>query len=214
MKIPTIETIHFLPPNFTNKNNHEPFTKDIMSIVLQRKEWHTGNPNIGEPDYFCGDIPFEFTLASNTKKKGNYIQKLKSGEYVTKDLETDVLTYIRNAIEKKLEKKYSVKHVHLCVLCLINLTFWVLDEYGASLEDSSASNREELFLWIIKNCISSKKFKNVFLIFPDLNARWWVWDVKTDIKSCVQLLPEHILSKHVPFWMIAQEYDDLLTKSN
>lgn len=213
MTPPSVHTVRFLPDDFTNKTKHEPFTQTLMKIVLEKKQWRPGNANKGEPDYFCENTPFEFTLASNEKKKGNYIQKLKRGEYTTNDLEPEVLEYIRKSIEKKIQKKYSVSNVHLCVLCLINMTFWVLDEYGSVLEDSSTTNREELFDWITKNCLDTNKFKNVFIIFPDLCANWWVWDVKTTKKSRVHLSDKDILSQKVPFWLFADVYDKIAPKA-
>ena len=207
---PSVVVTAFLPENFLNKSVNEPFIQRIMQIVLGRSNWVPGNANCFEPDYFCDGIPFEFTIASDRKNKGNYIQKFVSGRYTTEDMEQDIFQYIRQSVQKKLEKQYSVPNVHLCVLCLMDLTYWVLDEYGSVTHCVLDYTREEFFEWIKGECIDTKKFNNVFVIFPDMAAKWWVWDVKTGYKASVQLSTENILSKKYPFWINNDAYEKLL----
>ena len=210
LKPPDVVVSAFLPKNFLNKSVNEPFIQKIMRIALGRTNWVPGNADNFEPDYFCDGVPFEFTIASNRKKKGNYIQKFCSGTYTSEDMEQDIFQYIRESIQQKLEKQYSVPNVHLCVLCLMDLTYWVLDEYGSVTHDLLDYTRAAFFAWIKKQCIDTKKFNNIFVIFPDMAAKWWVWDVLTGYKASVQLSTEDLLSKQFPFWMNNDAYEELL----
>ena len=199
-----------LPKNFLRKSVNEPFIQQIMRIALGRTNWAPGNADNFEPDYFCDGVPFEFTIASNRKKKGNYIQKFCSGTYTSEDMEQDIFQYIRESIQQKLEKQYSVPNVHLCVLCLMDLTYWVLDEYESVAHNLLDHTRAAFFYWIKKQCIDSRKFNNVFVIFPDMAAKWWVWDVLTGYKASVQLSTEDLLSNQFPFWIDNELYEELL----
>ena len=210
LKPPSVVVSAFLPKNFLRKTVNEPFIQKTMGVALGRTNWTPGNADNFEPDCFCDGVPFEFTIASNRKKKGNYIQKFCSGTYTSEDMEQDIFQYIRESIQQKLEKQYSVPNVHLCVLCLMDLTHWVLDEYGSVTHDLLDHTRATFFEWIKKQCIDTKKFNNVFVIFPDMAAKWWVWDVLTGYKASVQLSTEDLLSKQYPFWMNNEAYEELL----
>ena len=211
---PSVIVSTFLPDNFLHKSVNEPFVQKVLATVLGESEWTSGNAEKFEPDYFCGGIPFEFTIASNRKKKGNYIQKFYSGEYTTEDVEQDIFQYIRESVQSKIEKQYSVANVHLCVLCLMDLTHWVLDEYGSVTQCLFDHTREKFFAWIKEQCIDTKKFNNVFVVFPDMAAKWWVWDVLTNHRACVCLSPEELLSKRYPFWLNKEAYDSLICNEN
>lgn len=209
---PAITVSAFFPENFFSKSVNEPFMQNIMSIVLQRTNWVPGNPDMFEPDYLCDGIPFEFTIASNRKRKNNYIQRFRSGTYESEDVEQDVFHYIQESINQKMGKQYSCPNVHLCVLCLMNLTDWVLDEYGSITQHLLDYPREIFFEKIKHDCIESGKFNNVFIIFPDVEATWWVWDVLTNIKSCIRLTPEDMMSGKYPFWLDNDSFEKLLRR--
>ena len=200
-----IDVVSYTPPNFYNKKVNEEFIKLIMGQVVDQVvgqcEWVSGNPTIYEPDYFCNEIPFEFTLASDRKKKGNYIQRVIRHQYSTEDAEGDISKYVIESVEQKLLKHYSVPNVHLCVLCCMDLTNWVLDEYGSVTHCLLDYRRQSLFDSIKDKCIKSNKFNNVFIIFPDLTAKWWVWDVSTNKKASIQLSYDDILSGKYPYMM-------------
>lgn len=199
----------YFPKSFFHKSVNEPFVQQIMSIVLERKNWTPGNPDLLEPDYFCDGIPFEFTIASDKKRKNNFIQKYRVGQYTSGDMEADIFRYIEAALISKAHKKYSVSNVHLCVLCLIDATTWVLDEYGSLTYPIFDARRESFFSEIKSQYIDSKTFQNIFLIFPDMTAKWWVWDVLTNKRACVQLSLRQIMSKKVPFVLEQNVFDKL-----
>ena len=200
------------PQNFFHKSVNEPFVQQIMSIVLERKNWTRGNPDLLEPDYFCDGVPFEFTIASDKKRKNNFIQKYRVGQYTSEDVETDIFGYIEAALRSKAEKNYSVSNVHLCVLCLIDGTSWVLDEYGSITYYLLDGRREEFFAKIKTQYISSRIFQNIFLIFPDMSAKWWVWDVLANKRSSVQLSPSQIIRKKAPFIIEQNIFDELISR--
>lgn len=211
---PEREMVAFLPPNFVHKSVNEPFIQEIMGLALGRRNWSQGNPDKFEPDYFCDGMPFEFTIASDRKKKKNYIQRFRSATYESENVENDVIQYIRESVQQKLSKQYSISNVHLCVLCLMDLTDWVLDEYGSITHHLTDYIREEFFLWIKQQCIETKKFNNVFVIFPDMFSKWWVWDVLTGCKANIQLSAEDMLGGKYPFWVSKNTYEELLKQAN
>lgn len=204
-----LETVCFLPENFLRKTVNEPFIQKIMSIAIESNQWLPGNPNRFEPDYFCDGVPFEFTVASDRKKKGNYIQKFYSGRYQTEDAQDDIFCYVKESIQQKLTKRYFVPDVHLCVLCLMDLTYWVMDEYGSCTYGLMDCPRKEFFQWIKHECIETNTFNNVFLIFPDIYAKWWVWDVLSDDRVSIALSKSEINSGQYPFWMEKGRYEEI-----
>ena len=115
------------------------------------------NPDRFEPDCFFNGTPFEFTIASDSKKRHNFIQQFFWGRYSSEDVEQDVFSYITERICDKASKKYSVDNVHLCILCLLDLS------------------------------IDAGVFSNVFIIFSDPCAKWWVYDVLTDNRSFYEI---------------------------
>lgn len=209
---PTFEAVIYFPENFFDKSVNEPFIQMVMEFVLERTNWRHGNADSSEPDYFCDEVPFEFTIASDRKKKGNFIQRLQvqSMAYTSDDIEKDICQYIQTSIEKKLEKNYAVKNVHLCVLCTMNLTCWVPEEHRSNFYCIvGGSERKNLFQWIKDNCIKTGKFSNVFVIFPSMNAKWWVWDVATNHKGHIQLSEEVLATKLFPFCVDKDSYDEI-----
>ena len=210
---PSVIVRAYLPPDFRRKSVNESFVQKVMELALGCSNWIPGNADRFEPDYFCDGVPFEFTIASNRKKKDNYIQRFFSGAYTTNNVEQDAFQYIQESIQQKLKKTYSVSNVHLCVLCLTDLTDWVLDEYGSVTHCLLDGDRQGFFEWIKLQCIDSKKFNNVFVIFPDMFATWWIWDVLTDHKANIRLSEADILSGQYPFWLNQQSYEELMKLS-
>ena len=210
MNEPQYEIVSFFPENFFNKDVNEPFTKKIMNSVLDVKEWRKGDPNHFEPDYFGDDIPFEFTLASDSKKKNNFIQKMIKGKFYSEDLEQEVFSYIMERINDKAERNYSVENVHLCVLCLLNMFNWVSDEYGSVSHWMIDIPRQNFFDEIKNTYIETKIFNNIFIIFPDMCGKWWVFDVLTNYKKAVSLTVEEIKSRRFPFVFEKQIYEEYM----
>ncbi len=193
------DVIEFLPHNFFSKEKNEPFIKEIMSAVLKDTVWIPGNPDNFETDYFCDGIPFEFTLASDSKRKNNFIQRVQRGTYSSEDVEKEAIAYIRERIADKAAKKYSVSNVHLCVLCLLDMFNWVSDEYGSITHTLTDWRRKQFFDEIKSDYIDTGIFNNIFIIFPDVCAKWWVWDLRSNHKASIQLSDSEINSGKYPY---------------
>ena len=69
--------------------------------------------------------------------------------------------------------------------------------------------RKGFFLWIKQQCIDTHKFNNVFVIFPDMFAKWWVWDILSGNKANITLSEQELLSFRYPFWMLKKKYEQL-----
>ena len=182
--------VSFFPENFFSKEVNEPFIKDILEESLDIHEWRQGNPNVFEPDYFADNILFEFTLASDSKKKNNFIQKMMQGTYESVNIESDVFAYIEERIADKATRKYSVGGICLCVLCLLDLFNWVSDEYGSVFHVLTDYPRKQFFEMIKRKYINTGIFNNIYIAIPDMCGKWWTFDVLMDIKVPIVITPE------------------------
>ena len=207
--VPVFNIVSFFPKDFRNKNVNEPFIQKIMSSVLPTGEWQQGDPGKFEPDYFLNGTPFEFTIASDSKKKNNFIQQLFLGKYSSDDVEQDVFSYITERIHDKSSKKYSVENVHLCILCLLDLSNWVLDYYGSVTHALVDYSRQQFFEKTRSEFIDTKVFSNIFILFPDPCAKWWIYDVRTESRAFYELTDDEIKSGKVPFVMYKEIYDKI-----
>lgn len=213
IKAPEYEVLTFLPQDFFNKNVNEEFIKLVMSSIFSEGEWVKGIANNKEPDYLYNSIPFEFTLASdkcNNKNKDNFIKKMKDGEYASENVEKDAFYYIEEQIKDKTTKEYSLENVHLCILCLLDRFNWVSDEYGSWTHFITGYQRELFFKYIKESYIDTKTFNNIFLIFPDIFANWWVWDVKSNTKAKLQVEPFMMEAMKYPYFIKKQLYINLV----
>ncbi len=209
LNVPSYEIYEFFPKDFFKKEVNEEFIKLVMEQVFPNCNWRKGNPDLFEPDYFCDTVPLEFTIASDKDKKSNFIIRLKNSTYKTENVEQDVFEYIEHQIKAKSEKKYFVKNVHLCVLCLLDRFQWVSDTYGAYTHFLTDGPREEFFNKIKQDYIETGKFNNIFIIFPDIMTSWWVWDVFSNNKVQLKYSDSQILSQKYPFFAIKDIYDEI-----
>lgn len=202
MKAPSYSVKEYLPSDFLNKTRNEPFIQKLMSMVFPKTTWTPGNPDKFEPDYFCNGVPFEFTIASDSKKKNNFVQRIQRRTYSTENVDEDFFCYIHERIADKATKKYSVRNVHLCVLCLLDLTGWVLDQYGSATYGLADWPRQEFFDEIRMSYITTGIFSNIFILFPDMFAKWWIWDVSTNRKSSIQFDDSVLESGEYPYCIL------------
>lgn len=111
------------PKNFYNKKYNEEFIKIIMNSTLKNHYWKAGDPNKREPDYFCDDIPFEFTLASYNKSESHpydFIKEYRLGLYSSKDVEKNAFEIIECSIEKNQQNHILHKTIiYVFYVCLI-----------------------------------------------------------------------------------------------
>lgn len=205
-----IETVTFYPKDFFNKTKNEPFIQMLMQFVFPETLWRRGNPLKCEPDYFCDELPFEFTIASNRKDSQTLVTHLIRGQYHSENIEEEVFSHIRESIEAKAQKNYSVSGIHLCVLCLLDMFCWVSDEFGSTTHFIFDNPREQFFNEIRINYISTKMFRNIFIIFPDLTAKWWVWNVLSNEKTSFQLRVDMIRSSEYPYTLTKNQFDTIL----
>ena len=207
------EVYEFFPRNFFNKNNNEEFIKFIMKNVLPDGKWVKGNVNLHEPDYFYNGIPLEFTMASDKKRKNNFIFRLKNAKYLTENIEQDLFKYITQKLEDKAKKKYLVSNnetqVYLCVLCLLDRYEWISDFYGSKTHFITDLPREKFFNEIKQKYLETNVFKGIYIIFPDIMASWWVWDLNTENKAKLTLVPPTSNLRDCPYpFIIARELYD------
>lgn len=209
MDAPSLNVVEAFPAKFLSKYYNEPFILKVMQEVSGTSNWRQGDPRKFEPDYFCEDIPFEFTIASDQHNKDTFIRRFRAGEYTSENLESDIFRFIHTAVQKKASKQYAVSNVNVCVLCLLDLSSWVFDEYGSQAHYLVDRPRANFFSELKTTYISSGKFANIYIIFPSFDARWWVWDVALDEKGCIQLSERDIVSGEYPFVLLKSSYDKL-----
>lgn len=210
--VPLYEYVSHFPDDFFNKDVNEVFIKELVGRALNIQKWVKGNPNRFEPDYYGDNIPFEFTIASDSKRKNNYIQKMINHTYVSDDIENDIINYVIERIEDKSKKNYCVNNVHLCVLCLMDIFVWLADEYGSELSFIYENRKNKLFRKIKAEFIDKKTFGNVFIILPDVFSRWWIFDVMTGNKSFVYIPYEAMKTGKYPFYLEKNTYERFFVK--
>ena len=198
--------VECIPKEIFLKENNESFIRKMLTKSIGEGVWVRGDPNLREPDFFWNDVPFEFTLASDQRKKNNFVRKMIEHHYISDDAERDLLDYCMVRIEEKAKKNYSVDHVHLCILCLIDMTFWVSDHYGSSFHELYQYRKEEFRTSVRKEYIEKGIFENVFLIFPDIFGSWWICDCLTDYKTQVKLSDKNIRDGKIPYMLVEEEY--------
>ncbi len=204
IKPPVFEVLSFLPKDFFKKEVNEEFTLLVMKSVLGVDKWEKGNPNKNEPDYLFNGYPFEFTLASDkckNRKKDNFINRLRTVSYTSENVEDDIICYIEQQIEDKAKKQYSTPSVNLCVLCLVERFDWISDEYGSYTHFMIDHKREQFFNKIKAKYIDAKRFNDIFLIFPDMTATWWLWSVSSNEKFSLQVTPQMIEREKYPYFI-------------
>lgn len=206
---PSTQIATYYPKNFFSKTVNEPFIKSTMESVLGKSVWRQGNPDKQEPDYFCNGVPFEFTIASDTRRKNNLVQHLIRRDYQSDDLQKDVFSFIEERIADKATKKYTVRNIHLCVLCLLEMFDWVSDYYGSYTHEEVDYSRQEFFEHLQNLYIRSRIFTNIFIIFPDMAAKWWVFDVKTNHRRFRQLSEQELQNRMVPFVLTKEMLEKL-----
>lgn len=199
-----------LPKDFFSKSFNEPFVQDLMSKALGMDNWIKGNPDKFEPDYFCNGKPFEITLVSDSKKKNSFIRRLQQGLYTSDDCEADLLKYLDDRLTVKARKQYSAEGVHLCLLCVTEMFIWVADEYGSQLAFIFNSRRDKYFKKIKNEYIDTGVFANVFVIFPDLFAKWWVYDVLSNVKCGIR---GDISDSNYPFFIDKNLYAKMIEEN-
>ena len=222
LNAPSFEFYEFFPKDFfvskkrESEKGYEKFTKFVMEQLLPTGEWTRGDATKKEPDYLYNNIPFEFTLASDKKNNKNFIFRLKTGNYTSDNVEKDAFNYIEHQIKTKSEKRYNSENVYLCVLCLLERFQWVSDIYGSRSHFITDGPREEFFNKIKKEYLETKKFKGICIIFPDMTASWWAWDLNTEKRAKVQLFPHFNNMQNYPFpYIIAKQlYDKLVELEN
>ena len=79
-------------------------------------------------------------------------------------------------------------------------------------DDSNAGEGGAVTLMTV-HLAKGLEFNNVFVIFPDMFATWWIWDVLTDHKANIRLSETDILSGQYPFWLNQQSYEELMKLS-
>lgn len=204
LRPPEFEVLSFLPKDFFKKEVNEEFILLVMKSILGVDKWEKGNPNKNEPDYLFNGHPFEFTLASDkckNKKKDNFINKLRTVSYTSENVEDDIIYYIEQQIADKAKKQYSTPNINLCVLCLVERFDWISDEYGSCTHFLIDYKREQFFMNIKAKYIDTKLFNDIFLIFPDMSATWWIWSISSNKKVSLQVTPQMIESEKYPYFI-------------
>ena len=87
---------------------------------------------------------------------------------------------------------------------------WVSDQYGSYTHFITDYKRELFFKDIKSKYVDTKVFSNIFIIFPDLAANWWVWDILSDNKVSLQVTPYMIESRDYPCFIEKRLYVKLV----
>lgn len=199
------------PERFFQAEVNERFVAFILEELLKVTFLRHGDPVIGEPDLIFEEGAVEVTLACNRNTTDSYIRRLQRGDVSSDDVEQDVIRYLRESIAAKATKSYCIPEVTLCVLIPIELYTWVGDAYGSRVLALFSGRRDECLQELRNRYIETQVFDNILILFPDLSAKWWVFDLASNRRASYQLSFVQFQSGEYPFF-IEQSTLDYLVK--
>ena len=169
---------------FTEKNIDNLFVKkineDFAELILREsfgfKTSIHGNDE-DEPDLLFDEKEwFEITLICDSKKRNNLVQRIKSRNFKSDDVEEELLTMIEERIKDKTTKKYINIHSNLCLICPVPMIDWVAD--FSDIELIYTSKKQKCFNNLYRKYVESGTFKDIFIIVPSIDASWTLIDLK------------------------------------
>ena len=118
-----------------------------------------------------------------------------------KEEENITLTEIQELTTKNLDKNFPATPREVVKLYNRIITCFYNDEGSVTYEVADWPRRE-FFDEIKQTYITTKIFANIFILFPDCQAKWWIWDVGTDHRASVQLDERSLASGEYPYCIL------------
>jgi len=176
-----------IPLNFfvsSRESNHfesvsECTAKIFLSQILNIKNLRRGDEKDKEPDYVSSKEGYEVTFSINEA----LIPQLRGRKPLLsnpQNIEKELISNIRTAIEKKERKNYSIS-TNLVVLALNTLPTWYFSIFDSSKHPYVKAlnlRRNHFFKELFLEYIENAKFNNIYLIMPTCFETFALFDVK------------------------------------
>ena len=180
----------YMPKNFLNKQVNESIVFQIMNTVYAYRSYRRGNPLDKEPDFIVDGQGLEVTFASADKTRPSFIDDFCDGVYSYEDADADYPQFIINALERKAQKHYATSKTSVAILCMLEMFNWVDDAYGSMTSYLFEQPKLELLNQIRETYLQTNIFENVYLIVPSLSKKWFVFDIKNQMETALDVVDE------------------------
>ena len=163
--------------HFFEKSFNENFAASAIKSIFGYSSYIHGN-DVDKPDFlFDENEQFEIALICDTKKRDNLVQRILRKNFVSDDVEKELLSMIHERIEDKSRKKYINLHPNLCLICPVPMLDWIAPP--SCLDILYTSERRDFFDLLYIEYIETGIFKNIFILVPNVDASWTLIDLNS-----------------------------------
>lgn len=159
---------------FFEKSFNEKFAASAIKSIFGYSACNHGN-DADVPDYLFDEKEwFEISLICDSRKRNNLVQRILHKNFVSEDVENELLIMIHERIEDKSRKKYINLHPNLCLICPVPMLDWIAPP--SCLDALYTSERREFFDLLYSEYVETGIFKNVFILVPNVDSSWTLID--------------------------------------
>ena len=168
--------------HFFEKRVNEEFANNVIQDVFSFQSVRHGKDGLEADLIFDEEHAFEITLICDKKKHNNLIQRLLTayqgvGLFHSDDIQGEILSMIETCVAKKAQKQYTGEDVNLCLIVPFPMVSWV-DGSMDVIEMLFVTPKSKVFYNLRNKYLQTKKLKNIYILFPDIDKSWWVIDLK------------------------------------
>ena len=168
--------------HFFEKRVNEEFANNVLQDVFSFQTVRHGKDGLEADLIFDEEHAFEITLVCDKKKHNNLIQRLLTayqgvGLFHSDDIQGEILSMIETCVAKKAQKQYTGNDVNLCLIVPFPMLSWV-DGSMDVIEMLFVTPKSKVFYNLRNKYLQTKKFKNIYILLPDVDKSWWILDLK------------------------------------
>lgn len=168
--------------DFFEKQVNEEFAATILQSVFCFQSVRHGQDGMEADLVFDEKYAFEITLICDKKKHTNLIQRLLRASqrletFHSDDIEGEILSMLEDCVAKKANKQYANNELNLCLIVPFPMVSWI-DGSMDVIEMLFVTPKSKVFRNLQDKYLQTKKLKNIYILFPDIDKSWWVIDLK------------------------------------
>ena len=168
--------------HFFEKQVNEEFAANVIQDILSFRTLRHGKDGSEADLIFDEEHAFEVTLICDKKKHNNLIQRLLTayqglGSFHSDDIQGEILSMIETCVAKKAQKQYTGEDMNLCLIVPFPMVSWV-DGSMDVIEMLFVTPKSKVFYNLRNKYLQTKKFKNIYILLPDVDKSWWIIDLK------------------------------------
>ena len=168
--------------HFFEKRVNEEFAAKVLQSVFRFQMVRHGKDGTEADLIFDEEYAFEITLVCDKKKHNNLIQRLlrayqRIETFHSDDIEGEILSMVEDCVAKKANKQYANNDVNLCLVVPFPMVSWI-DGSMDIIEMLFVTPKSKVFNNLRDKYLQTKKFKNIYILLPDIDKSWRVIDLK------------------------------------